>query len=236
MYAAVALGTLVIEHGGRFLHLSAYTHVSLAALFLVVAIRGARQHPGGLTHHGLRLGGLLEPSSQARPGLSGAVVDLLLGLKQASPDALRATRHALTVATLTFPPFVAAYYVYQAPTHPFVLHPIPGLLDYLLSQLLVVALPEEALFRGYFQTQLSDRFPETRRILGVPLSLKALLLQAALFALLHFLVTPHPARLAVFFPALVFGWIRAAQGGIGSALVYHALCNLLGDVLARGFL
>ena len=36
--------------------------------------------------------------------------------------------------------------------------------------------------------------------------------------------------------ALLFGLIRARRGGIGAALVFHALCNLLSEVLTRGWL
>ena len=46
---------------------------------------------------------------------------------------------------------------------------------------------------------------------------------------------PHPARLAVFFPALLFGWLRARTGGIGASVVFHALCNLFSATLARGY-
>jgi membrane protease YdiL (CAAX protease family) len=60
--------------------------------------------------------------------------------------------------------------------------------------------------------------------------------QAALFALLHFLVGFSPARLAVFFPALVFGWLREKRSGIGAAIWFHALSNLLSELLIRGYL
>ncbi|MCC6875407.1 MAG: CPBP family intramembrane metalloprotease, partial [Sandaracinaceae bacterium] len=38
------------------------------------------------------------------------------------------------------------------------------------------------------------------------------------------------------FPGLLFGWMRARRGGIGAALVLHALSNVLADVLERGWL
>jgi hypothetical protein len=40
----------------------------------------------------------------------------------------------------------------------------------------------------------------------------------------------------VFFPALLFGWMREKRGGIGAAVWFHALCNVLSEVLARGYL
>ena len=79
---------------------------------------------------------------------------------------------------------------------------------------------------------------EGRRIgfLGVELAPSAWSMQAALFAALHFAVEPHPARLAVFFPALLFGWVRAWRGGIGAAKALHALSKLYSEILARSWL
>ncbi len=100
----------------------------------------------------------------------------------------------------------------------------------------MVALPEEAFFRGYLQTSLSDLEKKPIRLLGASLAPGAWLLQAILFALIHFLVDPHPARLAVFFPALLFGWTRAWRGGIGAAIALHAMSNLYSEILARSWL
>ena len=44
-------------------------------------------------------------------------------------------------------------------------------------------------------------------------------------------VIPNPQRLAVFFPALLFGWMRARTGSIAAGALYHALCNVLADTL-----
>jgi membrane protease YdiL (CAAX protease family) len=43
------------------------------------------------------------------------------------------------------------------------------------------------------------------------------------------------ARLAVFFPALLFGWLRARTGGIGASVLFHASCNLYALLLGRGY-
>ena len=58
---------------------------------------------------------------------------------------------------------------------------------------------------------------------------------AVLFALGHVLVDFNPQRLAVFFPALVFGWMRARTGSLAAGAMFHALCNLLSDVLHTSF-
>jgi len=99
-----------------------------------------------------------------------------------------------------------------------------------LSQILVVAVPEEIFFRGYLLARFEERWPSRRRFLGVAVGLP-LLLTSLLFALGHFAVDLQPARLAVFFPALAFGWMRSRSGSIAPGAVFHALCNLLSEVL-----
>ncbi|MCG5053490.1 MAG: CPBP family intramembrane metalloprotease [Myxococcales bacterium] len=99
-----------------------------------------------------------------------------------------------------------------------------------LTQVLVVALPEELFFRGYLWSRLSSRWPGTRRLLGAPLGF-AWLVTSLLFALGHVAVDLDPGRMAVIFPALVFGWMRARSGSIVPGVVFHASCNLLSDVL-----
>jgi membrane protease YdiL (CAAX protease family) len=103
-----------------------------------------------------------------------------------------------------------------------------------LNQLVIVAVPEELFFRGYLMGRLEERWPSTRRLLGAPVG-RALLVSSLLFALGHLLVVPNPQRLAVFFPALVFGWMRARTGSIAAGAAFHALCNLLADVLHTSF-
>ena len=112
----------------------------------------------------------------------------------------------------------------------------PNIASFVLAQLIVVALPEEAFFRGYVQTGLTDLAKRRVRMLGAELAPGAWILQGVLFALLHFIVDPHPSRLAVFFPGLLFGWVRAWRGGIGAAMALHAMSNLYSEILARSWL
>jgi membrane protease YdiL (CAAX protease family) len=108
-----------------------------------------------------------------------------------------------------------------------------GWLGWLLAgQLLVVALPEEAFFRGYVLSRLRAVWPPRRRLWGVPFG-RAHVLSAALFALVHLVVVPHPARLMVFFPALVFAWLGERSRGALAPAVHHALCNVVLRVLQR---
>jgi membrane protease YdiL (CAAX protease family) len=105
-----------------------------------------------------------------------------------------------------------------------------GFLVLLLSQVLVVAVPEEVFFRGYLMARFEECWPSRRRLLGAAVGWP-LLLSSVLFALGHFAVDLSPLRLAVFFPALVFGWMRARSGSIAAGALFHALCNVLSEVL-----
>jgi len=102
------------------------------------------------------------------------------------------------------------------------------------NQILVVALPEEIFFRGYLLQRLDAWRPPRRRLLGAPIG-AGLLLSAVLFALGHVLVDFNPQRLAVFFPALIFGWLRARTGSLAAGIGFHAGCNLLADVLHTSY-
>lgn len=240
MFAAVTVATVVLR---RLEDVSTFVqqnmHLLVGAMFLLTAIRLAERRPEGLSGYGLALGGLLVPEptdAPARETPLSWLTDLARALVHALPSLLREAAFGLGVCILVFPPFVLGFYLWHAPERPFAWLPQPELFSYVIGQLLVVGLPEEALFRGYFQVRLHDAWPQRVRVLGASLSPRALALQALLFALLHFAVDLQPARLAVFFPALLFGWVAAYRRGIGAAVVVHALSNLLSDVLVRGFL
>jgi len=103
-----------------------------------------------------------------------------------------------------------------------------------LSHLLVVALPEEFFYRGYLMGRLDDIFRGRINLLGARVGV-GLLLQAALFAIGHFLVDLNPQRLGVFFPALAFGWLRARRGTIVAPVAFHAAANVFMEVFRAGY-
>jgi hypothetical protein len=103
-----------------------------------------------------------------------------------------------------------------------------------LSHLLIVALPEEVFYRGYVLGRLDDIFRGRARVLGAPLGW-GLLVQAVLFALGHYLVDFEPQRLAVFFPALAFGWLRLRTGSIAAPVLLHAGANIFMEILRAGY-
>ena len=102
----------------------------------------------------------------------------------------------------------------------------------ILAELVVVALPEEFFFRGYVQGRLTEAWAPRWRLLGAPVG-GALVVSSALFALTHVAVQGNPATLAVFFPGLVFGWMRARSGSILPGVLFHASCNLYIETLHR---
>lgn len=168
---------------------------------------------------GLSLGGLLESQPLSGPRIRR--------------DVLRAIGLALLAALVIFPFYWLGFRVWwnadafrPAPLLPTVLG--------LPTELLVIALPEEAFYRGYLQTSLDRQLGKRFSLLGVRFG-PGLVLTSVIFALGHVLTVFNPARLAVFFPSLVFGLLREKSGGIGAALVFHALCNLYAAYLLESY-
>lgn len=188
----------------------------LGATYLLV-LRGDEEQ---IRASGLSLGGVLEPERLSVARLARAF--------------LRASAWALAFFAFVAPPFWLGYKLYFRPRRHFFLTRPTSVLDDVAGQLLVVALPEEAFYRGYLQSALDRVWAPTWSIFGAKLG-PGWLVSSAIFAVGHVLTSPHPSRLAVFFPSLVFGWLRARTGGIGAAALFHALCNLLSSTLARGY-
>lgn len=183
------------------------------------ALRG-RDDDAVVRHFGLSLGGLLERQP--------------LDLRRMAADTGRALAWAFGSAAIVFPPFWIGYVWWWKPASGFALAwPIDPLND-VLGQLLVIALPEEAFYRGYLQTALDEARLPKLNVLGARIGW-GLLISSALFAVGHLATRTDPNRLAVFFPALAFGWLRARTGGIGAAVGFHALCNLFAATLGRSY-
>jgi membrane protease YdiL (CAAX protease family) len=194
--------------------------VGLCFLFAVhrVALRSADTTM--VRHWGLSLGGLLEATS--------------LEPRRMLRESLEAAMWALGIALLVFPPFAVGWLLWYEPSSPLDPAPLAPLSEEALGQLLVIALPEEAFYRGYLQKALDNAWPPKRRFLGAPLG-AGILVTSALFALGHLLTQPYVGRLAVFFPALLFGWLRTRTGGIGAAVLLHASSNLFASYLAQSY-
>ncbi len=132
----------------------------------------------------------------------------------------------LIVIIIVFPVFFFANHLYQTLIlkHQLRLSFREGILSVCVSNLLTAAIPEEVFFRGYIQSQLSKVY-NNRGTLGFVTY--ANLLSSALFALGHFFINPRPERLAVFFPSLLFGYLREKRGNIYPSVAIHWLSNLI---------
>ncbi|MDB4943510.1 MAG: Abortive infection protein [Labilithrix sp.] len=170
---------------------------------------------------GLALGGLVLPGPIARGRL----------LRSAGT----ALGWAAACAVVTFVPFYFGWRTFWHPRGQFGLHfqPWDGANE-VFGQLVIIALPEEAFYRGYLQSRLDEALPQRVRVLGAAVG-PSLVVTSIIFALGHFATIREPARLAVFFPSLLFGWLRARTGGIGAGVAFHASCNVFSEVLGRGY-
>jgi membrane protease YdiL (CAAX protease family) len=88
-----------------------------------------------------------------------------------------------------------------------------------------VALPEEYFFRGILQPALSGEKQPWRGVL----------LASAAFALAHVVLQGDPWRASVFFPSLVFGWLRERTGSLIPPILFHATCNAVELGLRAGW-
>jgi membrane protease YdiL (CAAX protease family) len=170
---------------------------------------------------GLALGGLVIPGP----------VDWIEVLR----NARTAVMWALGVTAIVAVPYFVGWRFWWTPKLSFSLSIRPAdTAGELLNQLIVIALPEEAFYRGYLQSKLDEAWRPQWNLLGARVGL-GLFGAAAIFAMGHIVTVQAPARLAVFFPALLFGWLRARTGGIGASVCFHAICNVYAELLGNGY-
>lgn len=172
-----------------------------------------------IRHFGLGFGGVFEPVPLQARRIWGS---LWLSLRWCALSAL-----------IFFPMFWAGFVGWWNPVRSFEWPPPPPL-DSVLTQILGIAVPEEMFYRGYVQTALDDALGRPVRLFGAKLG-AGVVIASIVFALGHFATHAHPARLTVFFPSLVFGWLRARGRGIGAAVLFHAACNLFSAYLTDGY-
>ncbi len=142
---------------------------------------------------------------------------------------------AVVFAAITFVPFFFGWRTFWHARGTFGLHVQAWeALNEVFGQLVIIALPEEAFYRGYLQSRLDDALPGRIRVFGASVG-PALIVSSVIFALGHFATIREPARLAVFFPSLAFGWLRARTGGIGAGVAFHASCNVFSELLGKGY-
>ncbi|WP_293270569.1 myxosortase MrtZ [Nannocystis sp.] len=105
-----------------------------------------------------------------------------------------------------------------------------GFVRQVVEGLFAVALAEEVFHRGYVMSALEDLWPPRRTIFGAKFGLAAVL-SSLLFAIGHLVGMAQAARLATFFPALVFAWLWRRSGSLWAPALFHTAANLLMDLL-----
>jgi uncharacterized protein len=108
------------------------------------------------------------------------------------------------------------------------------LLELAFVQVVVIALPEELFFRGFLHELCERALPPRRRLLGGGIGW-ALVLSSALFAVGHLAAGFDLRRLSVFFPGLLFGWMRSATGSVLAGTIAHAASNVFIRLLEKMF-
>lgn len=140
---------------------------------------------------------------------------------------------AAALMLIVFPPFIIGNHFWQSwvvgGRYAFAL-PAGSIAYLILEHTLFIALPEEFFYRGWMQTVFTRRFPAKLKIWGGDFGW-VIILTSALFAIGHLAAIPSPFRLAVFFPSLLFCWIRAKRGSLIAPILFHGACNVLMNML-----
>lgn len=150
---------------------------------------------------------------------------------------LRDTAWTLPILLVVFPLFALGNHLVQSELflRRFAFAWPQGSLAYLiLEQVGFIALPEEIFYRGWMQSVLARRWPARLRLFGADFGL-AVWLTSLLFAIGHLASIPAPFRLAVFFPSLLFGWLRNRFDSLWPAILTHGLANVLQAVLIASY-
>jgi membrane protease YdiL (CAAX protease family) len=141
----------------------------------------------------------------------------------------------LLVLFIVFPLFIALNHIYQVIffKHRFVFGLREGIVFNIFHHLIMVAIPEEIFFRGFIQSQM-ERAYQKGKIVG--LITHSNFMTSLLFAIGHFFINPQINRLAVFFPSLLFGYLREIRGNIYPSIVIHWLSNIIMYILLGMYL
>ena len=180
------------------------------------------------------------------PALAARITKYPLDLDILIPEPLwhelwRAAKTTGLVIAVIYPLFIVGNHIYLtwllpefsvwigmdpplAPHHP--THGLPSdMLQIVVWQLIAVGYGEEFFYRGYMQTRLNLAFgPSRLRFLGVSIG-APFWITALLFTVGHSLVQFQWWQPAIFFPALVFGWLRERTGNILAPALFHAFAN-----------
>lgn len=99
---------------------------------------------------------------------------------------------------------------------------------FILTQLLLVALPEEVFFRGYLQSRIGN-------------NIKGIIIVSVLFALGHFItlclagghnIAICSQAILTFFPSLVMGYLFLKTKTLWASIIFHFFANIVHIAIA----
>ena len=100
-------------------------------------------------------------------------------------------------------------------------------IPFILTQIIIVAYPEEVFFRGYLQSKIGN-------------NLKGIIIVSVLFAIGHFCTICLPngfsdifclVNVLTFFPSLVMGFLFFITGNLWASIIFHSLGNITNAIL-----
>ena len=160
------------------------------------------------------------------PMLRGEPTSSLLGLSK-SHLALGLKYYIMSTIVI-FPLFGGGFFLYRqlGSPHPGTIVPFgTPLTKWILYQFAFVGVFEELFFRGYLYGQAekiaSAVSPGRRWIFWLPI-----VSSAFLFAIAHVVVELNVAGFVVFFPGLLFAWLRARTGSLVAPILSHGSANV----------
>jgi membrane protease YdiL (CAAX protease family) len=198
---------------------------------------------GFLAVAGTAFGTRFLPAEWRDPAVAAAMLALPMllwpdraGLFRPEPRrALRSALEGLAAAAVLLPVFFVGVRLFWRFNNPVPEAGGAGLARAALFQLAMVAVPEEFFFRAFLQRGLEGLAVRKVRLAGARVGW-GFPAAAALFALAHLAVRPHPAALLRFFPGLAMGWLWARRESLAGPVVLHTACNLAALWVAPGLL
>lgn len=106
---------------------------------------------------------------------------------------------------------------------------------YMLTHILVVAFPEEFFFRGFLTDAFRQKFTSRFSVFGASFSWADVSV-CLIFAFSHSLITLRWWHIFIFFPSLVFAWLRHKTGSIWASVLFHGFSNVLAYWFAAHYL
>ena len=186
-------------------------------------------------HLGIPFGSILIPALWGM----GAILPLraadtdLLTLGFTPPRFIKGLKYFILSSAIVFTLYSGVFYAslhlgFTVPAG--LIAPGSSVFNWIIYNFIAVAFFEELFFRGYLQGRFENyakrSFSGARKTFWLPV-----VAAAFLFALAHVAVDLDPARMAVFFPGLLFGWLRARTGTLLAPILSHGCANVLSMLL-----